>query len=88
MSMYPVVQLDTLELMSRHCPKSISAYAICLGHADDEGNCQFTRDQIVHDLSESYARFRNHLKALAREGILEWHEMGDTLVITLAGIGG
>lgn len=79
-----VIPLEIIDQIGRHCPYAISTYAICLGHLDVGLEVIFNRKQIVEDLSESYCKFRNHLKALAREGLLEWHEMGEYLYVTLA----
>lgn len=85
--MYTILTPDVADLISRHCPRALSAYVLCLSHADEEGRLMFTKTQILSDFSESYTKFRNDIKALAREGLLEWHEMGETLSITLAYFG-
>lgn len=77
------VPLEILDQIGRHCPRSMSLYALCLGRMDDEGNVMFSKKEIRDDLSDSYCKFRNDLKALAREGLLEWHEMGDNLHVTI-----
>lgn len=74
-----IVPLEVLDQIGRHCPRAMSVYALCLGRADDEGKIMFTKSDIAKDLSESYCKFRNDLKALAREGLLEWHEIGEHL---------
>lgn len=77
------VPLDILEQIGRHCPRAMSIYALCLARADENLSLIFTKEEIRNDLSESYCKFRNDLKALAREGLLEWHEMNGKLHIIL-----
>ena len=82
--MNKIIPLEIIDQIGRHCPRAISCFAICMGRSDDEWNLVFRREEITNGLSESYCKFRNDLKALAREGILEWHEMGDYLHVTIA----
>ena len=77
------MEIEILDLIGRHCPRSLNTYLMCLGHSNEEGKSIFSKQQIAQDLSESFAKFRNDLKALAREGLLEWHEMGGYLHIHL-----
>ena len=78
-----MVPLEVLDQIGRHCPRAMSVYAVCLGRVDENLSVIFTKEEIVRDLSESYCKFRNDLKALAREGLLEWHEMHDKLHVII-----
>lgn len=78
-----MIPLDVIDQIGRHCPRSMSIYAICLGRMDSENKITFSRKEITEDLSESYCKFKNDLKALAREGLLEWHEMGNYLHVII-----
>jgi len=80
------IPLEIIDQIGRHCPRAISCYVICLGRADADHNVVFRREEITTGLSESYCKFKNDLRALAREGLLEWHEMGYYLHVTLAEI--
>ncbi len=81
--MDPVIPLEILDQIGRHCPRAMSIYALCLGRMDDEYRVVLTKEEITRDLSESFCKFRNDLKALAREGLLEWHEMGERLHVII-----
>jgi len=44
----------------------------------------FSREDIQLDMSESFTIFKNDLKSLSREGILEWHLIDGKVHVTLA----
>jgi len=81
--MNTIIPLEILDQIGRHCPRAMSVYALCLGRMDEDGKVIYNRAEISEDLSESYCKFRNDLKALAREGLIEWHEMGEFLHVTI-----
>jgi hypothetical protein len=78
---------ETLDLISRHCPESLSAYLQCMNRCDDEGTFFFSRKIVENNLSENWQRFKNHIKKLARENLLEWHEFDGGISVTLASFG-
>ena len=82
--MYSVITLEVLDQISRNCPKAMSIYALCLGHANEFGECAFSKEDIQKTLHESVTKFRNGLIALAREGLLEWHNIDGKIHIQLA----
>lgn len=84
MDLYAITTQQQLDQISRNCPRALATYTMILAKACYEGKASFTRKQVTHDLSESYVKFRNDVRALARQDLLEWHEMGDTLQVTLA----
>lgn len=79
-----LIPLEIIDQIGRHCPRAISTFAICLGRMDENSKAIFHRREIVEDLSESFTKFRNDLKALNREGLLEWHQMESFLHVTVA----
>ena len=81
--MIKFIPLEVIDQIGRHCPRAISTFAICAGHSDHECKAVLHRKQITEDLSESFCKFRNDLQALAREGLLEWHQMGEYLHVTI-----
>lgn len=83
MDHYAIVQQSTLDAIARHCPRALYTYTTLMGRADDGGALKLSREQITHDMSESYARFRNNVKSLALEGLLEWHESPTGISIQL-----
>jgi hypothetical protein len=77
---------EILDSISRHCPEALSTYFQCVNRADAEGVVYFSREMIEVDLSETYTKFRNSIKALARENLLEWHPSDHGISVTLAAI--
>lgn len=74
-----MISLDILQQISNYYPRAISTYILCYGNMDDNREISFTKKQITDDFSEGYCRFKNNLKALARIGLIEWHEMEDKI---------
>jgi hypothetical protein len=81
---YTITSHQTLDRIARNCPRALSAFIHLMSRADNEGNILLQKSQITDDLSESFVKFKNDLRALARESLLEWHQMGDHLHVTLA----
>lgn len=79
-------KMEILDRISRHCPDAMSAYLHCMNRADFEGNIFFSLDTVRIDMSESFAKFRNKIKKLALENILEWHEDKEGIYVTMADI--
>lgn len=77
----------TLYSIAKNCPRSLSTFIHIKSRVDNRGKVTFQKKEIMNDLSESFAKFRNDIRALAREDLLEWHQMGDYLHITLAAQG-
>lgn len=81
----PIELQYTLSKIGDHCPAAMTTFLHCLNRADETGSVRFTKEQIENDISESYTKFRNNIKALAREDLLEWHKMPvDGISVTLA----
>lgn len=81
---FQILTPETIDIISRHCPRAFSTFIACLNRVDDEGRCCFSKEDITLGRSESYAIFRNNLKALAREGLLEWGELDGKIHVTIA----
>lgn len=86
MDIYSVTSHQILDTISRHCPEALSVYLICLTRADDQLTVYFSKETIEVDLSENLRSFRNNIKKLARENLLEWHPIDGGISVTLAAI--
>ena len=84
MDIYTLTSQEVLERVSRHCPDALSAYLQCINRATPEGQVLFTKNFVEVDLSEDFRSFRNKIKKLARENLLEWHPFDGGISITLA----
>jgi len=84
MDLFAVTSQAILERIARHCPQAMTTYLHCFNRVDDLGQVEFSREMIETEMSESYTAFRNHLKKLAREDLLEWRPAGDGFKVTLA----
>ena len=74
-----------LDQISRHCPDAMSVYLHCMNRVDDSLTAYFSRDMVEVDMSEDMRSFRNKIKKLARENLLEWHPLDGGIAVTLAG---
>jgi len=83
MDIHAITTQEVLERISRHCPEALSVYLQCINRANAEGECYFTRDLVEINMSEEWRPFRNNIKKLARENLLEWHPFNDGIAITL-----
>jgi hypothetical protein len=79
---------EILERISRHCPQAMYVYLHCFNRADHEGKIVFTKEMVDVDLSENWYWFRDHIKALARENILEWHPENDQITVIMGDLDG
>lgn len=84
LDLYTITTHQTLDRIARNCPRALCTFIHVLTRADQEGIAVLEKKQIVEDLSESFAKFRNDLRSLAREDLLEWRQIGSYLHITLA----
>lgn len=86
MDIHKITSQEILERISRHCPEAMYAYIQCLNRADDAGTTLFTREMVDIDMSDDFRNFRNNIKKLARENLLEWHPLDDAISVTLGDI--
>lgn len=83
MDIHTITTQEILERISRHCPEALSAYLQCINRADADGHLHFTRELVEIDMSEDFRSFRNNIKKLARENLLEWSPLDNGISITL-----
>lgn len=86
MDLYTLTTQEVLERISRHCPEALSTYLQCINRADKNGDILFTKQLIEVDMSQDLRTFRNNIKKLARENLLEWHPFADGIAVTLVDI--
>lgn len=84
MDLYAITTQEVLERISRHCPESLGIYLQCINRADEHGTSYFTKEMVEVAMSDDWRSFRNNVKKLARENLLEWHPFNDGISITLA----
>lgn len=84
MNIYTITTQEILERISRHCPEALSTYFQCINRANDEGEVFFPMSTIDIDMSESLTKFRNNIKKLAKENLLEWHLINKGILVKLA----
>lgn len=84
MNFFSLTSQETLDRISRHCPEALSTYLQCLNKADSDGTFFFSRHHIEVEMSEDIRSFRQNVKKLARENLLEWHPFDSGISITLA----
>lgn len=84
MDLYTITTHENLDRIARNCPRALSAFIHLLCNAKDNGSVILQKRQISDAMSESFTKFRNDLRSLARENLLEWHQMNDTIHVTLA----
>lgn len=84
MDLHAITSQEILDRISRHCPGSLSTYLQVINRANNSGEVQFTRKEVEFDMSETWTKFRNNLKKLALENLLEWHPVQNGLHVILA----
>ncbi len=84
MNLYAVTSQEILERISRHCPEALSAYLQCINRSDEKGSVFFSRNTVEVDMSCGWTKFRNDIKKLALENLLEWHPFDKGISVTLA----
>lgn len=84
MDIHTITSQEILDRISRHCPEALSAYFQCINRADHEGSVYFSREMVEIDMSERWTPFRNKIKKLALENLLEWHPFNSGIHVTLA----
>lgn len=86
MDLYAITAQETLERISKHCPEALWVYMQCINRADQKGSIYFSRSLVEVDMSEGWTKFKNHVKKLALENLLEWHPFNSGISVTLAAI--
>ncbi len=83
MDIYAVTSQEILERLSRHCPEALSTYFQCINRAGKDGQVFFSKQLVDVDMSENWGHFRNNIKKLAKENLLQWHPFDKGIAITL-----
>jgi len=86
MDIYSITSQEILDRISRHCPEALSTYLQCINRANKDNTVFFTKQLVEVDMSEDWRPFRNNIKKLARENLLEWHPFDDGISVTLVDI--
>jgi len=86
MDLYAITSQQVLDRVSRHCPEALSLYLQCINRADKDGKVYFSRVDIECEMSETWTKFKNRMKMLAKEDLLEWHFRGIGIQVTLAAL--
>ena len=84
MNLYAVTSQEILERISRHCPEALSSYLQCINRSNSEGSIFFSRNIVEVEMSYGWTKFRNDIKKLALENLLEWHPFNGGISVTLA----
>lgn len=84
MSLHESLSEQVLESISRHCPEALSTYLHCINRATSDRKVNFSRKLVEEEMSEGWTKFRNNLKKLAVEDLLEWHSTENGLTVILA----
>ncbi len=84
MDIHAITTQEILERISRHCPEALSIYLQCINRANSDGGIFFSREMVEVNMSEEWRPFKNNIKKLARENLLEWHPFNDGISVTLA----
>ena len=75
---------EVLERISLHCPEALWAYIQCINRCNKNGYVLFPKNMVEIDMSADWRPFRNNIKKLARENLLEWHPVDDGISVQLA----
>jgi hypothetical protein len=85
MDIFTITTQEILDRVSRHCPDALSAYLQCLNRCNSKRSVFFSKDLVEVDMSEQWHPFKNKIKKLARENLLEWHPLDGGIAVTLMG---
>lgn len=85
MDLFNITTQEILERISRHCPDALYAYLQCINRASN-GQVFFDRELVEIEMSLPWSKFKNRIKKLALENLLEWHPFNDGIAVTLADI--
>jgi len=86
MDLYTITSQEVLDRISRHCPEALWVYRQCINRSDHDGKVFFSKQLVEIDMSEKWCKFKNNVRKLALENLLEWHPFNNGISITLAAI--
>jgi len=84
LDIYTILTYEILDKIARNCPRALCSYMHIVTRANSDGNVMFSQQQITDDFSESFTKFRNDLRSLTRQNLIEWHQMKNVIRIQLA----
>lgn len=84
MDIFNIDQQQVLDTISRHCPEALSTYLHCINRVTKYNTIFFSKELVEVEMSENWRPFRQNLKKLARENLLEWQPFNDGIAVTLA----
>ncbi len=74
---------EILDRISRHCPEALTVYLHCVNRTTRGKPFYFSRDMVENECSETWTKFKNNIRKLALENLLDWHPLDLGLSITL-----
>ena len=88
MDLFALTHQEVLDRIARHCPRAMATYLQCINLSKNNPRkpITFTRYHIEREMYENFTMFKNNLKKLALENLLEWQLLDNTIFITMADI--
>lgn len=86
MDIYAITHQEVLERISRHCPEALWTYLQCVNRCDAHGYIFFPKKMVEVDMSADWRPFRNNIKKLARENLLEWSPLNEGISVQMAAL--
>lgn len=83
MNIYSITSQEVLDQISRHCPSALSVFLQCINRADEDGSFYFTKNLVEDEMCISWTKFKNHIRKLSSENLLEWHMLDGGISITM-----
>lgn len=83
MNIYSLTAQEVLDQISRHCPEALTIFLQCINRMDDKGTFHFTRPMVEDEIGMSWTRFKNHIRKLSSENLLEWHLLDRGIAVTM-----
>jgi len=85
MDIYAITSQYILDRISRHCPECMSVYLHCINRANSDGSVVFSKDMVETDMSLNWTKFKNQIRKLSLENLIEWHPFDKGISVTLVG---
>ncbi len=83
MEEYSLTDEATVSRISDTCPRTLSAYFLCLHESNSDGFVTFSRDDIVNNRVRSWTKFKNDIRTLAGIYVLNFKDNGDQIEVQL-----
>jgi hypothetical protein len=75
---------DYLILIADHCPNAMSTYLMIWRDQDQNGTVKYPKHVIEDIKCLSWCKFKRDLRHLAYEGVIDRHDEGESVTVTLA----